>query len=105
MGGGRGEQVAAADDVAHLLQRVVDDDGEMVARSGVAAAQHEIAPAGRLGALGRVSRSPSPSSRQSSATGGGGQRARHIEPPGGRLARRQPRFGDRRSAEPRQAPE
>ena len=40
----RGEEIAAPDDVADRLQRVVDDDGEMIARSGVATAQNEIAP-------------------------------------------------------------
>jgi len=48
MHGGRGEEVAAANDVAHLLQMIIDDDGEVVGRRPLLAAQHDIAPGFRL---------------------------------------------------------
>ena len=85
MGRSRGEEVAAPDDVADLLQRVVDDDGEMIARGGVAAAQNEIAPGGGIGDAARLrlalaKLAPRQLGRRD------GARARRIEPPAGRLA-------------------
>ena len=41
--GGR-EKIEAAHDMGYALQRVVRDDGKMVARRHVAARQHNVAP-------------------------------------------------------------
>jgi len=46
---GGGKQVLAAHDVADALQRVVDDDGEMVAGRDLAARHDHIAPVPWLG--------------------------------------------------------
>ena len=40
----RGQEIAAAHDVADALQRVVDDDREVVGRRPAFAAQHDVAP-------------------------------------------------------------
>ena len=87
----RREQVAAAHDVADALQRVVDDDRQMVARRHVLALQHEVAPRRRLGANDRLARAlaifaPMP------VAGRRGERPRHVE------AQRGARPGARRAA-------
>jgi hypothetical protein len=41
---GRGKQVAPTHDVCHTLQRVVDDDREMIARRQIPAAEDNVAP-------------------------------------------------------------
>ena len=70
MHGGRGDEVAAADDVGHALQRIVDDHRQMVARCAIAAAEDDIAPDRR------------PAARSDR------RRLRHIRPRKGALARR-----------------
>jgi len=41
---GRGEQVPATHDVSHALKRVIDHDGQMVARRQIAPAEDNVAP-------------------------------------------------------------
>ena len=71
---GRGEQVAAADDVGHALRGIVDDDGEMVAGRRVLAGEDDVAEDGGLGLHAGFALAPAQASRARDRLG-------DVEPP------------------------
>ena len=64
---GRGEEIAAAHDVGDALQRIVDDDGEMIDRRPVLAREQNVAPSAAARRRRCVAASPSPNSRPGAA--------------------------------------
>jgi len=86
---GRGLKVAPAYDIGHALQRVVDDDRQMIARRKIAPPENNVAPGlgRRLDARGTRALAifdPGEAARR------GLERAPHVEPEGGFAAADKP---------------
>ena len=118
---GRLEEIAAAHDVGHPLQRIVDDHREMVARRQIAAAEDDVAPHRRrrcafewsgafaefaprkIGRRGLAARGACRDGRPLSRRARGGRALRPWRAHGrfrGRAARRRGRVGRPRRARP-----